>query len=90
MDGIGGKKGWAWIFVLEGLATILVGIISFAVVCDFPDEARFLSDLDRQRVIRRLKGKSVPDMTFQVGNQSEIRDLFQKHQNPSTRKRFVL
>ena len=55
MDGIGGKKGWAWIFILEGLATVLVGIASFWMVFDFPDEAHFLSDMDRQRVIRRLK-----------------------------------
>ncbi len=55
MKGIGGKAGWAWIFILEGLATILIGAASFWMVFDFPDEARFLSDIDRQRVIRRLK-----------------------------------
>ena len=40
---------------MEGLATILIGIFSFWMVFDFPDEARFLSNADRQRVIRRLK-----------------------------------
>ncbi len=55
MDGVGGKRGWAWIFILEGLATILVGIASIWMVFDFPDEARFLSDVDRERVIRRLR-----------------------------------
>ena len=44
MDGIGGKKGWAWIFILEGLATVIVGIVSYFFVYDFPDEAKFLSD----------------------------------------------
>lgn len=55
MDGVGNKKGWAWIFILEGLATIVVGLASFWMVYDFPDEAKFLSDVDRQRVLRRLK-----------------------------------
>ena len=55
MDGIGGKRGWSWIFILEGLATIVISIASFWMVFDFPDEATFLSDIDRQRVIRRLK-----------------------------------
>ena len=55
MDGIGGKRGWAWIFILEGLATILIAIVSYWMVFDFPDEAKFLSPIDRQRVIRRLK-----------------------------------
>jgi MFS family permease len=55
MDGVGGKPGWAWIFILEGLATVVLGIISFWMVHDFPDEAKFLSLDDRRRVIRRLK-----------------------------------
>lgn len=55
MDGVGGKRGWSWIFILEGLATIIIAVISYWMVFDFPDEATFLSDVDRQRVIRRLK-----------------------------------
>ena len=55
MQGIGGKGGWAWIFIIEGLATILIGVASFWMVHDFPDDAKFLSDADRARVIRRLK-----------------------------------
>ncbi|KAL5052175.1 hypothetical protein BDW71DRAFT_193582 [Aspergillus fruticulosus] len=54
MDGVGGKAGWAWIFILEGLATILIGVASFWMVYDFPDEAKFLSEDDRKRVLRRL------------------------------------
>ncbi|KAF1984605.1 MFS nicotinic acid transporter-like protein Tna1 [Aulographum hederae CBS 113979] len=55
MDGIGGKHGWAWIFILEGLATVVAGVASYWMVYDFPDLATFLSDEDRSRVIRRLK-----------------------------------
>lgn len=55
MAGIGGKEGWAWIFILEGLATVCIGLASFYMVYDFPDEATFLSSVDRQRVLRRLK-----------------------------------
>ena len=49
------QTGWAWIFILEGLLTILVGIASFWMVHDFPLEARFLSKDDRARVLLRLK-----------------------------------
>jgi MFS family permease len=55
MDGIGGKPGWAWIFLLEGIATIFVGIASYWMVYDFPDRATFLTPDDRARVIRRLR-----------------------------------
>lgn len=41
--------------ILEGLATILVGIASYWMVHDFPAEATFLSPDDRARVLRRLR-----------------------------------
>lgn len=55
MNGVGGYHGWQWIFILEGLATVVVGVISFWVVQDFPDNAKFLNPEDRARVVRRLK-----------------------------------
>ncbi|TWU72757.1 hypothetical protein ED733_002484 [Metarhizium rileyi] len=55
MDGLRGIPGWAWIFIIEGLLTIIVGFISFFMVHDFPDEAKFLSPEDRARVLLRLK-----------------------------------
>lgn len=26
MDGIGGKGGWAWIFIIEGILTFIIGM----------------------------------------------------------------
>ncbi|KAF8238161.1 MFS general substrate transporter [Tricholoma matsutake] len=56
MEGIGGKPAWAWIFILEGLVTVLAGVASFWVVQDFPDTAKFLTETERTAVIRRLQG----------------------------------
>ena len=42
MDGIGGKHGWQWIFLIQGFFTIIVGIASFWVIQDFPYTAKFL------------------------------------------------
>lgn len=55
MDGVGGKPGWAWIFILEGLITVVAGFLSFWIIQDFPDNAKFLSDAERTVVIRRLQ-----------------------------------
>ncbi len=55
LDGKGGLAGWRWIFVLEGLLTVIVAVMSFWMVHDFPDDARFLTEEDRARVIRRLR-----------------------------------
>ena len=42
--------------VLEGLATVLAGAASFWIIQDFPDNAKFLTDVERTFVIRRLQG----------------------------------
>ncbi|TQS39060.1 hypothetical protein Golomagni_00420 [Golovinomyces magnicellulatus] len=57
MDGLGNRPGWAWLFILEGIITIIIGMISFWVIQDFPENAKFLSTEDRIRVIRRLKAE---------------------------------
>ncbi|KAI0687390.1 MFS general substrate transporter [Cytidiella melzeri] len=55
MGGVGGKPAWAWIFILEGLVTVLAGAASFFVIQDFPDTAKFLNEEERTFVIRRLQ-----------------------------------
>lgn len=39
MDGIGGLEGWRWIFILEGIATVLIGCVSAVCLVDVPDAA---------------------------------------------------
>jgi MFS family permease len=36
LDGVGGKAGWSWIFILEGLLTLCVGSFSYWAVNDYP------------------------------------------------------
>jgi MFS family permease len=54
MDGVGGRPGWAWIFILEGLATVIAGLFCWWMVFDWPDTASFLTPEERIRVQRRL------------------------------------
>lgn len=54
MDGVAGVRGWAWIFILEGIATVVVGFACWWMIFDWPDTARFLSPEDRIRLQRRL------------------------------------
>ncbi|KAJ7117790.1 major facilitator superfamily domain-containing protein [Mycena epipterygia] len=72
MDGMGGKPAWAWIFILEGLATILAGIASFWVVQDFPDTAKFLTETERTFMIRRLQGD---DQFSAAGEKLQMRNV---------------
>ncbi|RDW22808.1 major facilitator superfamily domain-containing protein [Yarrowia lipolytica] len=55
MDGVGGLEGWRWIFILEGIATVVIAILAFKLVVDFPDTASFLNEQEREWVIWKLK-----------------------------------
>lgn len=43
MEGLRGLAAWQWIFCLEGIASILVGIAAYFFVVDFPNEASWLT-----------------------------------------------
>lgn len=36
MDGAGGYAGWRWIFILEGLATVVAGVVTWFCLVDSP------------------------------------------------------
>lgn len=42
MDGMGGLRGWQYIFIIEGALTIAVGIFSYFIIYNSPKTARFL------------------------------------------------
>ncbi|KAJ6125354.1 hypothetical protein N7471_012671 [Penicillium samsonianum] len=72
MDGLGGKDGWAWIFILEGLATAVAGCFCWWLVFDWPETARFLSADDRIRVQRRL----IMDRQGRTAEDSDKRHMY--------------
>ncbi|KAL8636530.1 MAG: hypothetical protein Q9228_006084, partial [Teloschistes exilis] len=55
MDGVGGYEGWRWIFILEGILTVLVACCAFFTIYDFPETAKFLTEPERAWVIHRLR-----------------------------------
>ena len=54
MARIGGYNGWRWIFIIEGLVTLVFAVISRFFIVDWPETAKFLSPEERQLLIRRL------------------------------------
>ena len=59
MDGVGDKPGWAWIFILEGLFTVLFGAISFFILPKSVDTAYFLNDEEKKYINAKLKEDSI-------------------------------
>lgn len=59
-DGIATYSGWRWIFIIEGILTVLTGAIGYFALVDFPDRAaktawRFLNTEECNFVLERVK-----------------------------------
>ncbi|KAI9881439.1 MAG: hypothetical protein M1830_000001, partial [Pleopsidium flavum] len=54
MNGIQDHSGWRWIFILEGLLTMVLGILTFFVLMDFPEDAKWLTPEEREFMQARL------------------------------------
>jgi hypothetical protein len=55
MAGIAGYNGWRWIFIIEGLATIVAAATSKFLIVDWPETATFLNEEERELLLSRLK-----------------------------------
>ncbi|WP_414499849.1 MFS transporter [Zymobacter sp. IVIA_12111.31 C1] len=54
MDGVLSLAGWRWLFLVEGLPSVLVGIVAWFVIVDEPAKARWLTDAERKAVVGTL------------------------------------
>ncbi|RMM47622.1 Major facilitator transporter [Pseudomonas syringae pv. aptata] len=48
--GQGGMAGWQWMFLIQGLPTVALGVLAFVLLCDRVEDARWLTPAQRQRV----------------------------------------
>lgn len=55
MRGVGGLNGWRWIFILEGILTVLVSLIAYGFITNYPATAKFLSEDERSFIQARLR-----------------------------------
>ncbi|KAI1763072.1 MFS general substrate transporter [Hypoxylon sp. FL1150] len=60
MNGIGRLSAWSWIFIVEGLASIVVSVAAYWAVHDYPASARFLSVTEHAAVKHRLSADAGP------------------------------
>lgn len=54
-DGVLGAGGWRWLFLLEGLPAVLLGVVAHSRLTDRPDRAVWLSAEDKAFLARELE-----------------------------------
>lgn len=55
LDGWMGMRGWHWLFILEGIPAVLLGITCLFVLTDRPEQAKWLSAEQRNWLVKRLE-----------------------------------
>ncbi|CAN8105389.1 unnamed protein product [Discula destructiva] len=55
MDGIGGYAGWRWVYIIEGLFSVVVAVIVWFGLPNDPNNAYFLND--RERHLMRIRAE---------------------------------
>jgi MFS family permease len=73
MDGILGIQGWQWLFIIEGLPVVCIGISLLWVLADRPEDVSWLTDDERRIVRERLAAERRPHEVRHFG--AAVRDV---------------
>lgn len=76
LDGMMGMRGWHWLFILEGIPAVLLGIACLFVLTDRPEQAKWLTDEQRNWLTERLNAERL--QKTQIGHISLWRLLKHK------------
>ncbi|KJK66808.1 Major Facilitator Superfamily protein [Aspergillus parasiticus SU-1] len=63
LEGVHGIRGWRWLFIIEGAATVGFAIISLFILPDFPATSRRFSEREKQVAVARLATENVTATT---------------------------
>lgn len=54
MDGTGGLAGWQWLFLVEGIPAVILGVVTWFYLTDRPEQAGWLAPAEREWLAARL------------------------------------
>jgi MFS transporter, ACS family, tartrate transporter len=58
LHGLGGLKGWHWLFIVEGLPAVLLGLAALNLLPDRPSDAPWLSDDEKYALEAKLAAEA--------------------------------
>lgn len=56
-DGAWGLASWQWLFLVEGFPSVLLGLVTWWYLTDRPEQARWLTADERERLSARMAGE---------------------------------
>ena len=77
LDGWLGVRGWQWMFIIEGIPAVLLGIVCLFVLTDRPAHAKWLSPDEREWLQKRVDDGPKPRAKLAHGSLWQV--LFSRH-----------
>ena len=74
MDGLNGWRGWQWLFLVEGLPSVIAGVLVFVLLPDRPASAAWLSPPERALIQRRIAQEE--DLKRSIAGCDRVSDVF--------------
>ena len=57
LDGVMGLRGWQWLFIIEGIPSVLLGIVTWFYLTDKPEKANWLTAEQKAWLAARLQAE---------------------------------
>lgn len=61
MDGFLGLAGWRWLFLIEGVPAVILGVIAYFYLDDAPETARWLTEREKVALNAAVKQSEIKD-----------------------------
>ncbi|TKA78638.1 hypothetical protein B0A55_02668 [Friedmanniomyces simplex] len=81
LEGAHGLRGWRWLFIVEGAATVGWAIIAAFILPDFPANTKRLTERERELAISRLEADNVHSRTEDSARLTSLQALKQSVTN---------
>jgi MFS transporter, ACS family, tartrate transporter len=70
LDGWRGLAGWQWLFVLEGVPAVILGVVTWMRLPDTPRDVRWLAPAEQQHVMQRVAAEDAATRARHAGSGS--------------------
>ncbi|MET0879253.1 MAG: MFS transporter [Tardiphaga sp.] len=70
LDGMMGLKGWQWLFIIEGIPSVVLGVVTWFYLTDKPSQATWLTAEQKAWLTAKLEGERIAK---ESGNRMSLR-----------------
>jgi len=68
LDGVAALRGWQWLFLLEGVPAVVLGVVVWQCLTDRPEQAGWLRPLERDWLAKRMQD----DAAFRAASHGQM------------------